>query len=74
MKRTWMIIVIILGVILIAGIIYLIFPNEEKYDETKEEQITFISYWAKNLEECQGHSQYLTTQEKFDAGYEDPYL
>jgi len=73
MKKKW-----ILGILAILLIIVLIiiFYNkpiknelENEYDVSKEQPITFISGWIKNLEECQGYSKFPSREEALEAGY-----
>ncbi len=81
--KKWTIISIILAIIIIISLVIIFYPksiqekktinefdlNELIYNVSEEQEITFISSWIEHLERCQGHSQYLTMQEKYDAGY-----
>jgi hypothetical protein len=77
MKRGWIIASIILVVIIVLAVIFFYnksSPMEEQYDITKEQPITFIPNWLNVLEECQGHSRFLSQEEKFNAGYSSDCL
>lgn len=76
MKKGWIIGAIAILIVIILVLVFYSKPIEENnsYNTTKEEPITFISGWINNLEECQGHSKFSSREDALDAGYSEECL